>query len=65
MPELTGAATLDDVVLSVQVVSTGLLELTAATEVPDVSADDEPYPVGTATVELDTAAATDEEVGVL
>lgn len=65
MPELTGAATLDDVVLSVQVVSTGLLELTAATEVPDVGTDDEPYPVGTATVELDTAAATDEEVGVL
>lgn len=32
MPELAGTATLDDVVLSVQVVSISLLVLTAATE---------------------------------
>lgn len=51
------------VVSSVQVVSIGLLELTGATELGVVGKEEDSYPVGTATLELDTAAATDEDGG--
>ena len=50
------------VVSSVQVVPIELLELTGATELGGTGAED-PYPVGTAAVELDPAAAMDEDGG--
>jgi hypothetical protein len=51
------------VVSSVQVVSIGLLELTGAIELGVFGTEEDPYPVGTAALELDTAAARDEDDG--